>query len=213
MSAESEYDAIVLAGGAGRRLGGVDKAALEVGGRTLLDRVLAALVDARRVVVVGPSRSLPPGVIVTSEQPPGGGPVAGLAAGLDLVEAPLVAVLACDLPFVTVDTLRTLLAALEPTLPSPRTGPSWSTSPDADSRWSPSTGRRACGRRYRSLVHVSNTSMRAMLGGVDDAGCRGSPWSRRGTATPGPTWIARDGAWTSISWRNHDADRVDRAAL
>src|SRR4051812_33904528 len=41
MSSRPEYDAIVLAGGGGRRLGGVDKATLEVGGRTLLDRVLA----------------------------------------------------------------------------------------------------------------------------------------------------------------------------
>ena len=48
---------IILAGGAGRRMGGVDKAALVVGGVTLLDRVLTA---ARPVcdwlVVVGPAR-------------------------------------------------------------------------------------------------------------------------------------------------------------
>ncbi|MGW0901366.1 NTP transferase domain-containing protein, partial [Streptomyces goshikiensis] len=40
------YDAIVLAGGAARRLGGVDKPALPVGARTLLDRVLDACPDA-----------------------------------------------------------------------------------------------------------------------------------------------------------------------
>ncbi|WP_438949006.1 NTP transferase domain-containing protein, partial [Streptomyces harbinensis] len=36
------FDAIVLAGGAARRLGGADKAAVTVGGRPLLDRVLDA---------------------------------------------------------------------------------------------------------------------------------------------------------------------------
>ncbi|MEU7054400.1 NTP transferase domain-containing protein, partial [Streptomyces eurythermus] len=35
------YDAVVLAGGAARRLGGADKPGVRVGGRALLDRVLA----------------------------------------------------------------------------------------------------------------------------------------------------------------------------
>lgn len=47
--------AIVLAGGAGSRLGGVDKATLELDGVALLDRALAAL-DGLPVVVVGPPR-------------------------------------------------------------------------------------------------------------------------------------------------------------
>lgn len=107
------YDAIVLAGGKGRRLGLLDKAALEVGGRPLLDRVLLAVGEASRVVVVGPPRVLPSGVLWTSERPPGGGPTAGLAAGLEHVEAPLVAVLACDLPFVRVETVRMLVATVQ----------------------------------------------------------------------------------------------------
>ena len=36
------YDAIVLAGGRGSRLGGVDKGAVDIGGVTLLQRVLTA---------------------------------------------------------------------------------------------------------------------------------------------------------------------------
>ncbi|MDX6298548.1 MAG: hypothetical protein QOI51_2405 [Nocardioidaceae bacterium] len=106
------FDAIVLAGGSGRRLGGIDKGSIEVGGRTLLARVLDAVAGAERIVVVGPRCDLPAGVLRTSERPAGGGPVAGLAAGLELVEAPLVAVLACDLPFVTRGTVRRLAEAL-----------------------------------------------------------------------------------------------------
>ena len=41
------YDAVVLAGGAARRLGGADKPGVRVGGRALLDRVLTACADAR----------------------------------------------------------------------------------------------------------------------------------------------------------------------
>ena len=73
--------AVILAGGQGRRLGGRDKPALLVGGRTLLDRALDA-VSGVPVVVVGPPRALPAGVFRVAEDPPGGGPAAAVAAGL-----------------------------------------------------------------------------------------------------------------------------------
>jgi molybdopterin-guanine dinucleotide biosynthesis protein A len=106
------YDALVLAGGSARRLGGVDKPGLLVGESTLLDRVLAAVAEADRVVVVGPERPTPRPVLWVREEPVGGGPVAALAAGLDLVAAPTVVVLAGDLPFVTADTVAMLLAVV-----------------------------------------------------------------------------------------------------
>ena len=64
--------AVLLAGGAGSRLGGVDKAALRLDGTTLLDRALAALTGLD-VVVVGPPRPLP-GLRVVREDPPRSGP-------------------------------------------------------------------------------------------------------------------------------------------
>ncbi|MFG3347695.1 DUF6457 domain-containing protein [Streptomyces sp. NPDC048018] len=76
------YDAIVLAGGAARRLGGADKPGVRVGGRPLLDRVLAGCRDAGRTVVVAEPRATARPVEWTREEPPGGGPVAALAAGL-----------------------------------------------------------------------------------------------------------------------------------
>ena len=106
------YDAVVLAGGASRRLGGRDTTALLVGGTTLLDRVLAAVPDAVRTVVVGPVRPVTGTVTAwTRESPPGGGPVAALAAGLLETSAATVVVLAADLPFVSVETVRSLLPA------------------------------------------------------------------------------------------------------
>ncbi|MFJ7273405.1 molybdenum cofactor guanylyltransferase [Kitasatospora sp. NPDC098663] len=112
------YDVIVPAGGAARRLGGADKPGLTVGETTLLDRVLAACAGARTTVVVGPGRpTARTGVRWTREQPPGGGPVAAVAAGLDLVTAPTVLLLAADLPFLdrrTVDRLVTALAEAGP---------------------------------------------------------------------------------------------------
>ncbi|CAM5243868.1 NTP transferase domain-containing protein [Streptomyces avidinii] len=105
------YDAIVLAGGAARRLGGADKPALSVGGRALLDRVLDACPDARTTVVVGGRRPTARPVHWTREDPPGGGPVAALDAGLRRTTAELVLVLSADLPFLDRETVRALLEA------------------------------------------------------------------------------------------------------
>ncbi|MGW2299809.1 NTP transferase domain-containing protein [Streptomyces sp. NPDC001809] len=76
------YDAVVLAGGAARRLGGADKPGVRVGGRPLLDRVLAACRGAERTVVVGAPRPTVRPVRWTREDPPGGGPLAALDAGV-----------------------------------------------------------------------------------------------------------------------------------
>ncbi|WP_344653354.1 molybdenum cofactor guanylyltransferase [Cryptosporangium japonicum] len=106
---------MVLAGGRATRLGGVHKPGLLIGGVPLLDRVLAAVPDARPRVVVGPEQPVPGDVLVVRENPPGGGPVAALAAGLTaLGDVDWVALLAGDLPFLTVDALTLLRgAALE----------------------------------------------------------------------------------------------------
>lgn len=50
------YDVIVLVYGAAKRLGGADKLTVRVGGRALLDRVLAACSGAGATVVVGGRR-------------------------------------------------------------------------------------------------------------------------------------------------------------
>lgn len=105
------YDAIVLAGGGAARLGGVDKPQLRVGGRTLLDRAVAAVSDAGRVVVVGPEQPVAGEVTFCREDPPGGGPVAAIAAGLPHTTADVVVVLAADLPWIA-PAVPALLAAL-----------------------------------------------------------------------------------------------------
>jgi molybdopterin-guanine dinucleotide biosynthesis protein A len=121
-------EAVVLAGGSGRRLGGADKPAIEVGGTSLLERVLEAVAaaGAAGIVVVGPVRPLrnAPELVWTREDPPGAGPVAALAAGLaagarsgggsDPAPGRRVAVLAADLPFLDAATLTALRAAGRP---------------------------------------------------------------------------------------------------
>ncbi len=110
------WAAVILAGGAGRRLGGTDKPGLVVGGQTLLDRAVAAAdgAGAAQVVVAGPRRDTSTPVTWTREDPPGGGPLAGLTAGLAALDvAPdAVVVLAADLPRVSSALVGRLLAGL-----------------------------------------------------------------------------------------------------
>ncbi|HWC06282.1 MAG TPA: molybdenum cofactor guanylyltransferase [Gemmatimonadota bacterium] len=111
---------LVLAGGEGRRLGG-PKAWLEWRGTPLLLHVvrrLAGLADRPPLVAAGHGMELPPGPYDRVEDiVRGAGPLGGLAAGLSAVEktAPdaLVAVAACDGPFVD-PRLFSFLAAHAP---------------------------------------------------------------------------------------------------
>lgn len=106
--------AVVLAGGGGVRLGGVDKASLELDGESLLERALAATSAVEEAVVVGTPVPTSRPVTWTRENPPGGGPAAGLLAGLDALRSPpdLVVVLAVDMPRVTAATVGRLVDAL-----------------------------------------------------------------------------------------------------
>ncbi|RJK98295.1 molybdenum cofactor guanylyltransferase [Vallicoccus soli] len=108
-----EYDAVVLAGGAAKRLGGADKPGLDFGGRTALDRVLDAVEGAEHTVVVGPARTTDRCVTWVRENPPGAGPVAALRHGLAYATADRVVVLAADVPLVDRGTVERLVAAAE----------------------------------------------------------------------------------------------------
>jgi molybdopterin-guanine dinucleotide biosynthesis protein A len=86
----SPLDAVILAGGRAERLGGASKPDLVVGGRSLLETAIAAArsAGAERIVVVGPPELEAPGCLVVREEPPFGGPVAALAAGLAALVEP-----------------------------------------------------------------------------------------------------------------------------
>ena len=107
------FDAVVLAGGGARRLGGVDKAAIEIGGVSLLDRALGAARGAERLIAVGPRRSTSVPVRWTSENPAGGGPLRATEAGVELVTSDIAVVLAVDYPFVTSEVVAALVRATQ----------------------------------------------------------------------------------------------------
>jgi len=104
--------AAVLAGGEGRRMGG-PKAGVELGGRTLLDRAVAAARAAglTPVVLAKPGTPLPPAdAEVWLEPAEPRHPLAGIVAALARAGPAGVVALACDTPFVDPSLLAALAA-------------------------------------------------------------------------------------------------------
>ena len=115
MSEPLRLGAVILTGGTAARMDGIDKASIEVGGVTLLERSLAATMAALEIVVVGSEVPTSRPVTWTREDPPLGGPAAGILAGLDrfLRTPDLVCVLAVDMPKVNAGTVARLTWAVE----------------------------------------------------------------------------------------------------
>jgi molybdopterin-guanine dinucleotide biosynthesis protein A len=108
--------ALILAGGAARRMGGGDKTLLDVAGQRMIERVLAAL-DARHIAISAnddPARFAAFGLPVLPDgEFAGQGPLAGVLAGLDWaagLRADALLTVPGDTPFVP----RGLAAALAP---------------------------------------------------------------------------------------------------
>lgn len=91
--------AVLLAGGRARRMGGIDKPLLELGGRTLLAASVDALTRAgvSPIVAVGPVLDADAPVDWVREEPPFGGPMAAIAAALPQLTGDWTLVIAGDL--------------------------------------------------------------------------------------------------------------------
>ena len=106
------YTATILAGGQGRRLGGVSKALLSVAGRRIIDRQLTTLrAVAEHVAIVAndPNRYDDLGVPVWPDAVPGTGPLGGILTALLGATTSHVLVVAGDMPFLTTRVLDHLV--------------------------------------------------------------------------------------------------------
>jgi molybdopterin-guanine dinucleotide biosynthesis protein A len=113
--------AVLLAGGLSRRMGSRDKMLIDIGGRSLIQRVIERTlpqVDAMLLNVNGdPTRFLPFGLPIRPDVIEGyAGPLAGILTGMEWVKETLPGVrwlvsLASDTPLVPDDLVSRLLAA------------------------------------------------------------------------------------------------------
>ncbi|MEX1159094.1 MAG: molybdenum cofactor guanylyltransferase [Thermomicrobiales bacterium] len=125
--ADAGLSAAVLAGGASRRMG-VDKALLRLAGKTLLQRAISAVSEAADDVrVIGDREEYHHfGVPVEPDLYPGTGPLGGIATALRRARHKHVLVVACDMPFLSVELMTAMAAvprgyhALVPVTDTPR---------------------------------------------------------------------------------------------
>jgi molybdopterin-guanine dinucleotide biosynthesis protein A len=108
---------IILAGGMGRRMGGVDKGLADLDGRPLVAHVLARLSPQVDDVLINANQNADRysafGVPVIADAIGGfAGPLAGLHAGLTTATHAFVVTVPCDSPFLPDDLVARLGAAL-----------------------------------------------------------------------------------------------------
>jgi len=120
MAAAPERDAItglILAGGRGQRLGGVDKGLQPWRGRPLVDHALARLAPQVREVMISANRNAPEyearvSRVLADASDDFPGPLAGMLAGLHAAATPWLAVVPCDSPCLPPDLVARLAQGL-----------------------------------------------------------------------------------------------------
>jgi molybdopterin-guanine dinucleotide biosynthesis protein A len=112
---------LILAGGLARRMGGGDKALIEIGGRTILDRVIETMTPQCDRLILNangdPARFARFGLpVIPDDVPDFAGPLAGILAGLDWAAAhrtdvPWIASVPGDCPFLPKNLVERLHSA------------------------------------------------------------------------------------------------------
>jgi molybdopterin-guanine dinucleotide biosynthesis protein A len=113
----ADVTGIVLAGGQGRRMGGVDKGWVELAGEPMIAHVLRRLGPQVEDIVINANQNLDRyralGHRVFADSVGGfAGPLAGLHAGLTHATRALVVTVPCDSPFLPPDLVDRLFEAL-----------------------------------------------------------------------------------------------------
>jgi molybdopterin-guanine dinucleotide biosynthesis protein A len=101
---------IVLSGGTSSRFG-ADKSQAMLGHQQLIHHILTGIPKEFEIIIVGADPLFTPASYrCVQENPVGGGPVAGIAAALELCESEIVGVLATDMPFAGAHMIHLLSA-------------------------------------------------------------------------------------------------------
>ena len=123
-SPDTRIAAAILAGGLARRMGGMNKEALHVHGRRIIDRQLAALRQvADPIFIVGSDAARFTGLDlrVVPDVVAGAGALGGIYTAIVSSPCPRTIVVACDMPFLNVALLQRLARPSGADLVIPRT--------------------------------------------------------------------------------------------
>ncbi|MEJ2592604.1 MAG: molybdenum cofactor guanylyltransferase MobA [Candidatus Thiodiazotropha sp.] len=118
MNTSVDVTAVILAGGRGSRMGGVDKGLVDLNGRPLIEHVIAAIAGQVGALVINANRNLEryrafgyP--VITDSMSDYQGPLAGLLAAMTAVDTDDIVSMPCDGPLLCDDYVARLLRARE----------------------------------------------------------------------------------------------------
>lgn len=107
--------ALILAGGAGTRMGGKNKALLRLADQTFFQRLQIVLADfeEKLISVKDASWTENTGFTAICDENPGCGPMEGLRRALSCCKSDSLLVVACDMPLITPQFVKALVHAAE----------------------------------------------------------------------------------------------------
>ncbi len=117
---DNKITGVILAGGLGRRMGGIDKGLQELRGRPMVHWVVERLAPQVDELLINANQNGERYAtfghrVVPDQIPDFAGPLAGLHAALSAAAHPLVATAPCDSPFLLADLVSRLFSALTAT--------------------------------------------------------------------------------------------------
>lgn len=112
-----QITAVILAGGMGKRMGGLDKGQVKLNGQPLIDYIIAAIRPQVAAILINANRNQDLysrfGYPVLSDQLQDyQGPLAGFTVGMHAATTSYIVTIPCDGPFVAPDLVARLLSAL-----------------------------------------------------------------------------------------------------
>lgn len=114
---QNQVTGVILAGGQGSRMGGLDKGLIEWQGRPLIEHLIAAfqtqlsslVINANRNQAIYQSYGFP---VISDQAPDYQGPLAGLATAMHTVETPYILTIPCDSFYLAPDFAARMLHVL-----------------------------------------------------------------------------------------------------
>ena len=118
MKTHKNVTGLILAGGQARRMGGIDKGLIELGGRSMISYIIAALTPQVGDIIINANRNVSDyeayGYLVISDDMDNYlGPLAGMASGLKQCNTDYIATVPCDGPVLVDCYVDTLISTAE----------------------------------------------------------------------------------------------------
>jgi molybdenum cofactor guanylyltransferase len=118
VNTQEQITAVILAGGRGSRMGGVDKGLVEFNGRPLIEHVIEAIRSQVRTLMINANRNLvryqtfgfP---VIADSLNDYQGPLAGFLAAMEMAQTSDIVTVPCDGPLLAPDLVERLVRARE----------------------------------------------------------------------------------------------------